>query len=55
MAFETTAFTGAKPRATSTGKVTRVPEPTMVLMVPAHRPAKKMTISRQNSTAAPVS
>lgn len=39
--LETVAVTGGRPVATSTGKVISVPEPTMVLMVPAPMPAAK--------------
>jgi hypothetical protein len=34
----------------STGKVTRVPEPTTLLIVPAHNPAKKMKTLFRYST-----
>ena len=36
------AVTGGYPRASSTGKVIRLPEPTIVLMVPAAIPAAKI-------------
>src|SRR5699024_12172273 len=49
MALETTALNGAEPNATSMGKVTNVPEPTTVLIVPAHSPPRKTRASRQNS------
>src|SRR6185312_5574714 len=42
MALLTTAMTGATPRAIRMGKVTSVPEPTTVLMVPAQRPPSRM-------------
>src|SRR5919206_542383 len=35
----TVAVTGGRPTASSTGKVTRVPEPTTALIEPATRPA----------------
>ena len=38
--FETLATTGGTPRASRTGKVMRVPEPTTVLMNPAQTPAR---------------
>ncbi len=40
-ALETVAVTGGRPVARRTGKVIRVPEPTMVLIVPAPTPAAK--------------
>src|SRR5215217_4176340 len=39
MLFETFAVSGGKPTASSTGKVTSEPEPTSVLIAPAHTPA----------------
>ena len=49
MALEICAVTGGNPRATSTGKVTRVPEPTTVLIVPAQNPASRMTATCHSS------
>lgn len=43
MAFDVVAVTGGKPSATSTGKVTSVPDPTTVLINPAQTPASAMT------------
>ncbi len=40
-ALDTVAVTGGRPVASSTGKVINVPEPTMVLIVPAPIPAAK--------------
>ncbi len=40
-ALDTVAVTGGRPVASSTGKVIRVPDPTMVLIVPAQAPAAK--------------
>src|SRR3954465_4350004 len=37
--LETVAVTGGRPTASSTGKVTRVPEPTTALIPPAANPA----------------
>src|SRR3954453_3474957 len=37
--LETVAVTGGRPTASSTGKVTRVPDPTTALMPPAANPA----------------
>jgi hypothetical protein len=50
MALLMEAVTGAMPRAMSTGNVTSVPEPTTLLMVPAHNPAKNMKTPLSNST-----
>ena len=43
---------GGTPKATSAGKVIRVPEPTTALIVPAPSPARKMSVlvSRSNVT-----
>src|SRR3954454_11705361 len=38
--LEMVAVTGGSPTASSTGKVTRVPEPTTALIEPAARPAR---------------
>ncbi len=43
IAFDMVAVTGGNPNATSVGNVTRVPEPTTALIVPAPTPARKMT------------
>ena len=40
--FDTLAVSGGYPSARSTGKVTSVPEPTIVLIIPAHTPATTM-------------
>lgn len=45
--LDTFAVTGGSPVASSTGKVIRVPEPTMVLMVPAPIPAAKTASDSQ--------
>ena len=42
MLLDTFAVTGAHPSEISTGKVIRVPLPTIVLMVPAATPAARM-------------
>src|SRR6478609_1286334 len=42
--LETLAVTGGRPTASRTGKVIRVPEPTMVLMVPAATPASRTAV-----------
>src|SRR4051794_11071292 len=52
-ALETFAVIGGRPTASSTGKVMRVPEPTMVLMVPAPMPAAKTASASQNVTLYP--
>src|SRR5690625_1247948 len=39
IAFDICAVTGGNPTDTSTGNVTRVPEPTTELIVPAQKPA----------------
>src|SRR3954447_9647806 len=52
--LETVAVTGGSPTASSTGKVTRVPEPTTALMEPAARPARATaTISHPVMPASP--
>ncbi len=45
--LDTLAVTGGRPVASSTGKVIRVPEPTMVLIVPAPMPAAKTASDSQ--------
>lgn len=46
--LDTLAVTGGRPVASSTGKVMSVPEPTMVLMVPAPMPAKTASDSQMD-------
>ena len=48
-AFDIVATTGGNPKASRVGKVTSVPEPTTVLIVPAAIPARKMLMSRRCS------
>ena len=43
--LDTLAVTGGSPTARSTGKVINVPEPTTVLIVPAHTPATNTKIA----------
>ncbi|CAM5699783.1 hypothetical protein SGRIM128S_08571 [Streptomyces griseomycini] len=47
-ALETVAVTGGRPVASRTGKAIRVPEPTIVLIVPAPTPAAKTNISQMD-------
>ena len=49
-AFDMVATTGGYPKASRVGKVTRVPEPTTVLIVPAAIPARKMQIASKMLT-----
>src|SRR5690606_20162948 len=50
-ALDTVAVTGGSPVASSTGNVIRVPDPTMVLMVPAPIPAAKTASDSQMDNA----
>ncbi|GAA1952524.1 hypothetical protein GCM10009754_21950 [Amycolatopsis minnesotensis] len=43
-------MTGGYPSATSTGKVTSVPDPTTALMVPAHTPASPISTACHHVT-----
>src|SRR4051794_16104740 len=52
MLFEMFAPTGGKPNASSVGNVIRDPEPTIVLIVPAATPARKMATTSQADTGA---
>src|SRR5690606_42151339 len=52
MAFDVVAVTGGEPTVTSNGNVTNVPDPTTVLMVPAHRPAMKIKTASHQVTVA---
>lgn len=45
--LDTLAVTGGSPVASSTGKVMSVPDPTMVLMVPAPMPAANTATDSQ--------
>src|SRR3954452_13590214 len=52
--LETVAVTGGRPTASSSGKVTRVPEPTTALIEPAASPARATaTISHAVMPASP--
>ena len=50
--LDTLAVTGASPTPSRTGKVTSVPEPTTVLIVPAQMPATRTSTPSQNVMAA---
>src|SRR5689334_16354128 len=45
MLLDALAITGWYPRVSSTGNVINVPDPTTVLIVPAHRPAIATTVA----------
>src|SRR4051794_754380 len=49
--LETLAVTGGTPKASRVGKVIRVPEPTMVLIVPAAMPASRMAATSNGVTS----
>ena len=49
MALDMDAVTGGTPMVTSTGNVTSVPDPTMVLIVPAHNPATRISSTCHHS------
>src|SRR6476469_3685955 len=55
MLFETFATRGLTPKKSSVGKVMRVPEPTIVLMIPAPVPASATATADQNDTRSPYS
>ena len=50
MLFDTFATNGGYPRNSRTGNVTRVPEPTTALMVPAQSPATRIKIAWRTDT-----
>jgi hypothetical protein len=49
--LETLAVSGGNPSASSTGNVTRVPDPTTVLIIPAQTPATAMMAASPIVTA----
>ena len=51
MLLETLATTGEYPRASRTGNVSSVPEPTTALIVPAPNPAATTAITSSADTA----
>src|SRR6478752_3143398 len=53
MLFETLATSGLTPKKSSVGNVMSVPDPTIVLMMPAPVPASAMATADQNDTRSP--
>lgn len=53
MLFETFATSGLTPKKSRVGKVMSVPEPTIVLMMPAPVPASATATADQNDTRSP--
>src|SRR6478672_9659317 len=53
MLLETLATSGLTPKKSSVGKVISVPEPTIVLMMPAPVPASAMATPDQKDTRSP--
>lgn len=51
--FDTLAASGLTPKKSSVGKVMSVPEPTIVLIMPAPVPASAMATADQNDTRPP--
>ena len=51
--LETFAASGLIPKKSNVGKVIRVPEPTIVLIIPAAVPARAMAAADQNVTRPP--
>ena len=49
--LETFAVTGGMPNARSVGKVISVPDPTMVLIVPAAQPASRIATTSNGVTS----